>query len=197
GADFQDDEFSLLLPLKTQGSRPPLFCIHPVLGLSWLYMGLAKHLHPEQQLYGLQASGLDGKTAMAGSVEEMTLSYLDHIQKIQPHGPYHLLGYSFGGTVAQNIAVELEKQGEKVPLLAIMDSTGDYSIFESEGDEERDTAQYVEQLTRFGGKDSTDYGWRLLERTKPVILNNIELAKRFTPGVYSGDILFFRAMVRT
>ncbi|KAG0053629.1 hypothetical protein BGZ83_000770, partial [Gryganskiella cystojenkinii] len=193
GADFQDDEFSMLLPLKTQGSRSPLFCIHPGLGLSWLYMGLAKHLHSEQQLYGLQASGLDGKTPLAGSVEEMTLSYLDHIQKIQPHGPYHLLGYSFGGTVAQNMAVELERRGEKVLLLAIMDSTGDYSIFA----EEQDTTQYVEQLTRFGGKDSTDYGWRLLERSKPVILNNSKLARRFTPGVYSGDILFFRALVPT
>ncbi|KAF9952958.1 hypothetical protein BGZ72_005801 [Mortierella alpina] len=71
GSSNQSDEYGVLLPLKTQGSRPPLFCIHSGLGLSWLYMGLAKHLHPDQPLYGLQARGLDGKISMAGSIEEM------------------------------------------------------------------------------------------------------------------------------
>ncbi|KAG0029040.1 hypothetical protein BGZ83_004980, partial [Gryganskiella cystojenkinii] len=61
GANSQDDEYGVLLPLKTQGCRPPLFCIHPGLGLSWQYMSFAKHLHPEQPLYGLQSRGLDGK----------------------------------------------------------------------------------------------------------------------------------------
>ncbi|KAG0196829.1 hypothetical protein BGX28_009696 [Mortierella sp. GBA30] len=192
----QEDEYGVLLPLKTTGGRPPLFCIHPGFGLSWLYMGLAKHLHPEQPLYGLQARGLDGKTELAESVEQMTLDYIDHVRQIQPHGPYHLLGYSFGGTVAQSMAVELEKQGEEVPLLVIMDSTADYSVAGDVDIVQQDGAEQVEHLARFGGSDSTEDGWALWERTKPIQANIYYLAKRFVPSIYSGDILFFRATVQ-
>ena len=193
GANSQDDEYGVLLPLKTQGSRPPLFCIHPGLGLSWQYMSFAKHLHPEQPLYGLQARGLDGKTPVAASMEEMTLDYIDHIRKIQPHGPYHLLGWSFGGTVAHNIAVELEKQGERVPLLVVMDSTVDSSLLDNVELNEEDGAKLL--FSRLGDKDSTGDGWALWKRTSPIALNNSNLARHFTPSVYSDNILFFRATV--
>ncbi|KAG0198376.1 hypothetical protein BGX28_008193, partial [Mortierella sp. GBA30] len=195
GPNSHDDEYGVLLPLKPQGNRPPLFCIHPALGLSWPYIGLAKHLHLEQPLYGLQARGLDGKSPLAGSVEEMTLDYIDQIRKIQPHGPYHLLGWSFGGTVAHNIAVQLEKQGEQVPLLVIMDSRARYSMVVDHEMEELEGAKHVEHLARFSGKDSLDHGWELWKRVVPININNINVATRFTPSVYSGDILFFRATV--
>ncbi|KAF9343964.1 hypothetical protein BGX26_004984 [Mortierella sp. AD094] len=190
GATSQHDDYGVLLPLKTQGSRPPLFCIHPGLGLSWSYRDLAKYLHPEQPLYGLQARGLDGMAPMAASIEEMTLDYIEHIRKIQPNGPYHLLGWSIGGTVAQNMAVELERQGEQVSLLVIMDSTADYSILR-----EVELGDHVERLVQFGDKNSMGEGLALWEKTKPISINNINLARRFTPSLWSGDILFFKATI--
>ncbi|KAF9342873.1 hypothetical protein BGX26_006688, partial [Mortierella sp. AD094] len=192
-----DDEYSVLLPLKTRGSRPPLFCVHPGQGLSWIYIGLAKHLHPEQPLYGLQARGLDGKAAMAGSVEEMTKDYLAHIREIQSHGPYHLLGWSFGGTVAHSMAVELEKQGEKVALLAIMDSVCDFSAYDDVDEEEyeQDEKEYVQHLSHFAGKSSIDEGLALHERIMPISANNSDLAGRFRPSVFGGDMTYFRAAV--
>ncbi|GJJ72495.1 nonribosomal peptide synthetase DhbF [Entomortierella parvispora] len=193
GASSQDDEYGVLLPLKTQGCRPPLFCIHPGLGLSWQYMSFAKHLHPEQPLYGLQSRGLDGKAPVAASMEELTLDYIDHIRKIQPHGPYHLLGWSFGGTAAHNIAVELEKQSERVPLLVIMDSTVDVSLMDNDELNEEDGAKLL--FSRLGDKHSTSDGRALWKRMSPIAFNNSTLAKRFTPSVYSDDILFFRATV--
>ncbi|KAG0082668.1 hypothetical protein BGZ92_011505, partial [Podila epicladia] len=198
-ATLDDDEFSVLLPLKTQGSRPPLFCIHPGQGLSWIYVGLAEHLHPQQPLYGLQARGLDGVTEMAGSVEEMTKDYLAHVCKIQPRGPYHLLGWSFGGTVAHSMAVELEKLGEKVALLAVMDSVCDYSVCD-DGDEEvyeQEEKDYVHHLALFGGKSSLDEGLALQERVMPISANNSELAERFKPSVFGGDMIYFRAAIRS
>ncbi|KAG0200037.1 hypothetical protein BGX28_006796, partial [Mortierella sp. GBA30] len=200
GANSQDDEYGVLLPLKTQGSRSPLFCVHSGLGLSWLYMGLTKHLHPDQPLYGLQARGLDGKTPMAGSIKEMTLDYVDHIRKVQPHGPYYLLGWCIGGNIAQSMAVELERQGEKVDLLAIMDSIGNYSIL-SESDitidpiDQQDEGVFVEHLARYGDKDSIDEGRALWEKAMPVSINNLDKVKVFTPSIFSGDILYFRATV--
>ncbi|KAG0318637.1 hypothetical protein BG000_004123 [Podila horticola] len=193
-ANSEDNEYGVLLPLKTKGSLPPLFCIHPGLGLSWQYVDFAKHLHPEQPLYGLQARGLDGKTPLASSVEEMTLDYLDHIRKVQPHGPYHLLGWSFGGTVAHNIAVELEKHGENVPLLVLMDSTVDQSSLDSDDKlSEHDAVNLL--FARLKDKDSAGNGLALWKRTSPIAFNNAKMAKRFTPLVFSGDILIFRATV--
>ncbi|KAF9162758.1 hypothetical protein BGX20_001605 [Mortierella sp. AD010] len=189
GVTGQEDDYGVLLPLNAQGSRLPLFCIHPGMGLSWGYRGLTKHLHHEQPLYGLQARGLDGMEPMAASIEEMTLDYIGHIRKIQPNGPYRLLGWSFGGTVAQNMAVELERQGEQVSLLVIMDSTADYSITEAEREGD------VERLVQFGGKDSMNKGLVLQEKTKLISTNNINMARRFTPSSWSGDILFFKATI--
>ncbi|KAF9983985.1 hypothetical protein BGZ75_004431 [Mortierella antarctica] len=201
GASSQVDEYGVLLPLKTQGSRPPLFCIHSGLGLSWLYMGLAKHLHPDQPLYGLQARGLDGKTSMAGSIEEMALDYIEQIRKVQPHGPYHLLGWCIGGNIAHCMASELERQGEKVPLLAIMDSLGDYSVL-AENDividsiEDQDEGVFIEHLARYGDNDSMEEGSALWTKAMPISSNNLDLVKIFTPSVYSGDILYFKATVQ-
>jgi thioesterase domain-containing protein len=54
---------------------------------------------------------------------EMAREYADQIRLIQPTGPYHLLGWSLGGNVAFAIAVELERRGEEVGLLAILDAS--------------------------------------------------------------------------
>jgi len=118
----KDDAHSLavLLPLRTQGSRPPLFCIHPVSGLAWPYAGLIRHL-PEHPLYGLQARGLTGAETLATSIDAMAVDYLAEIRSVQPAGPYNLLGWSFGSLVAHRIATMLQEQGQKVALLGMLD----------------------------------------------------------------------------
>ncbi|KAF8985114.1 hypothetical protein BGZ46_005899, partial [Entomortierella lignicola] len=125
----QRTSFDVLLPLKPNGDRLPLFCIHPASGLSWAYIGLSKHLHSGQPIYGLQSRGLNGKEKFATSVEGMASDYIEQIRQIQPHGPYHLLGWSFGGNVAHTMAVQLESLGEEVALLGIMDSAVTYKNF--------------------------------------------------------------------
>ncbi|KAI8347854.1 Alpha/Beta hydrolase protein [Mortierella sp. GBAus27b] len=120
--DSHEAAFNVLLPIKKHGSRAPLFCIHPGIGLSWDYMRLVKHLHAEQPVYGLQIRGFFDDDQPAATVDEMALDYIDQIQRIQPCGPYRLLGWSFGGVVAHTLASHLERQGERVVLLGIMDS---------------------------------------------------------------------------
>ena len=116
------DAFSVLLPIRTEGERPPLFCMHPAGGLSWCYMPLARYVSDHFRLYGLQARGLDGKTELADSVREMAPDYIEQIRTVQPSGPYYLLGGSFGGTVAHETAVQLQAQGEEVAALIIADN---------------------------------------------------------------------------
>ncbi|KAG0344279.1 hypothetical protein BG005_001922 [Podila minutissima] len=193
--NIQGDAFSVLLPLKTTGSRSPLFCIHPVLGLSWSFIGLSKHLHEDQPLYGIQARGFDGKGQLASTLEDMAMDYIHPIREIQPHGPYNLLGWSFGGTVAHSMAVQLEKLGEKVDLLVLMDTTADYTRL-SPLDDDQCEASYAELLAQFDNKDTPEEGRALWEMAQHVVKNNAYLANQHSPSVYSGDVLFFSATVR-
>ncbi|RST15021.1 alpha/beta fold hydrolase [Streptomyces sp. WAC05374] len=112
----------VLLPLRATGGEPPLFCVHAAAGLAWGYAGLTSPLGADRPVYGLQARGLDGTEALPASLREMAADYLDHVRSVQPEGPYHLLGWSFGGVVAHEMAVQLEERGEAVETLAILDA---------------------------------------------------------------------------
>jgi amino acid adenylation domain-containing protein len=111
----------VLLPIRKQGDQPPMFCVHPAGGLSWCYMPLARYAEPGLPLYGLQARGLDGTTELARSIEEMAADYIEQIRSVQPSGPYRLLGWSYGGTIAHEMAVQLQDAGESVSDLVILD----------------------------------------------------------------------------
>jgi nonribosomal peptide synthetase DhbF len=117
-----DRALGVLLPLRVTGSRPPLFCVHPVLGLSWTYAGLLTSLGPDTPVYGLQSRGLRGDEPCPVSFHEIVGDYLEQIRSVQPEGPYHLLGWSFGGLVAHALAGHLERQCERVDLLVVLDS---------------------------------------------------------------------------
>ncbi|MCH6163959.1 amino acid adenylation domain-containing protein [Streptomyces sp. M600PL45_2] len=113
---------NVLLPLRDSGSRPPLFCVHPAAGIAWSYAGLTTPLGADQPVYGLQARGLGGTDVLPATVEEMAADYLTHVREVQPSGPYHLLGWSFGGLVAHEMAVQLQRSGESVGLLSVLDA---------------------------------------------------------------------------
>ncbi|MER5965975.1 amino acid adenylation domain-containing protein [Streptomyces sp. NPDC002057] len=121
-ASALDGGTGVLLPLREEGSRPPLFCVHPAAGIAWSYAGLTGPLGADQPLYGLQARGLDGSRVLPGSIAEMAADYVTQIRTVQPAGPYHLLGWSFGGIVAHEMAVQLQRAGEEVGLLAVLDA---------------------------------------------------------------------------
>jgi thioesterase domain-containing protein/aryl carrier-like protein len=113
------DSLDVLLPIRTDGDEPPLFCVHPSGGLSWCYMPLARYAPEGVPLYGLQGRGLDGATALPRSVEEMAADYVEQIRSVRPNGPYRVLGWSFGGVAAQEIAVQLQEAGEDVALVIL------------------------------------------------------------------------------
>lgn len=118
----QDNPLATLLPLRVVGSRPPLFCVHPAGGLAWSYGGLLPHLDPGQPVYGLQTPNLDGSEPFPTSIESMAAVYVRELRAVQPSGPYHLMGWSFGGNVVQEVAVQLQEAGERVALLGILDA---------------------------------------------------------------------------
>jgi thioesterase domain-containing protein len=113
-----------LLPLREGGaeSRSPLFCVHALFGLAWPYAGLLAHLDADRPVYGLQAQRLTDPVAAPATIDELAADYVEQIRGVQPHGPYHLLGWSFGGLVAHAMATRLTDLGESVGVLALVDS---------------------------------------------------------------------------
>ncbi|MEI2581295.1 amino acid adenylation domain-containing protein [Scytonema sp. PRP1] len=114
--------WSCLVEIQPKGSKPPVFFIHPIGGEILCYRPLALHLGTDQPVYGLQPQGLDGKLPLLTRVEDMAALYIKEIQTIQPNGPYFLVGYSFGGMVAFEMAQQLSTQGQEVAILAMLDT---------------------------------------------------------------------------
>jgi nonribosomal peptide synthetase MxcG len=124
-----DDQklLSPMLAITTQGENPPLFCVHPAAGISWCYVGLARYLGSQQPLYGLQSLGLSNTDSSKHQSSPPTLldvaeRYIGLIRQTQSQGPYHLLGWSVGGLIAQTIATLLQQQDQEVRLLALLDA---------------------------------------------------------------------------
>ncbi|AVA24298.1 non-ribosomal peptide synthetase [Rhizobium sp. NXC24] len=218
GADHEQAAASaslhVLLPLRTQGSRPPLFCIHPAGGLAWPYAGLLQHLKG-RPLYGVQALGfVDGETSEL-SIEAMAEDYLHEIHSVQPRGPYHLLGWSFGCHVAHAIANRLQDKGEQVSLLAYLDGYPMRNaphavapeptirdlmevlldVFSDRPVEFGDAVPSPAQIRRLLAK--TEALATLDDRLVESIFRNFRdaprLMREFRPRTFQGDLLFFRA----
>lgn len=108
-----------LVELQSKGSRPPLFLVHGVGGgMFWGYMNLVRRLGSDRPVFGFRSRGMDGRPEL-GTVEAMAAEYVADLRKVQPRGPYHLGGYCFGGTIAYEMACQLEAAGETVALLAL------------------------------------------------------------------------------
>jgi thioesterase domain-containing protein len=158
---FAPNTDSSLVPLQPHGTRPPLYIVHGVGGNVVNFYGLSMRVGKDQPVYGIQSQALVAKQSALLHLKDMAAHYIADIRKVQPHGPYHLLGYSFGGTVVLEIAHQLRAAGDKVALLGMIDSKS------------RDYEQQVAQMTssqtkinrrinRFRGNTGTlDWGSRI------------------------------------
>jgi thioesterase domain-containing protein len=107
-----------IIPIRTSGDRPPLFCIFPGPPGSSEFADL---LQEQQPLYDFYFTKLDG-AANFPPVEQLAVSFLEEIRRVQPHGPYQLCGYSKAGLVAYEIARLLLSAGEDVRFLALFET---------------------------------------------------------------------------
>ncbi|MFD9069052.1 amino acid adenylation domain-containing protein [Streptomyces lasiicapitis] len=118
--------FNPLVPIRETGessTRPPLFVVHPMGGNVLCYLPFARHLPDDQPLYALQAAGLEAGSTPVNSMTEMARGYLAALRTVQPNGPYHLAGWSFGGFVAYEMARQLQEAGEKISQILLLDTT--------------------------------------------------------------------------
>ena len=205
---------TVMLPIQTRGTQRPLFCIHPAYGYCWSYVHFVRHLGPDYPIYGLQARGLDGTESPAETINEMVNDYIREIRHVQPTGPYHLAGYSFGGIVAHAIAATLQSQGDEVALLAVLDGypirspdtsqrpTGAQALALFLGDDfnapapEEDPTEYLSKATRYlRERDDVFATFSEKDFTNmiKVLQNNVALLVSFPSPVFDGHLLLFRA----
>jgi thioesterase domain-containing protein/acyl carrier protein len=183
------DPFTIILPMRSSGDGLPLFFIHPASGFSSVYSAFIRFIDARHPIYGLQARGLSQDAAFHDSVEEMVSEYLNQIRAIQSHGPYHLLGWSFGGLVAQAIASLAQKEGEEVKLLALLDAVparSDESLDYLEDEAVRNELEANPDVFEM-------FDEAQLTRIAETIRSNMQLRHKFTPPTYSGDVLLFVA----
>ncbi|ATL31290.1 non-ribosomal peptide synthetase [Streptomyces formicae] len=159
----------VLLPLREVDPEPgrdgeaPLFCVHPGAGLSWCYAGLLRHIAPDVPVYGLQARLLSEGGEAPASLADMARDYAARIREVRKSGPYRLLGWSMGGTLAHAVATRLQAEGEEVELLALLDArlASGGTVSGTEGAEAADSSGRVPKGTK-GSVDALREGLREL-----------------------------------
>ena len=117
-----EETWSPVVLIQQGTSKVPIFCIHGAGGNILIYRDLAKALGPDQTVYGIEAQGLDGTQEILTSIQEMAALYQDAIQRIHPGGPYILIGYCMGGTIALEIAQQLRSHDADVAFLALLET---------------------------------------------------------------------------
>jgi thioesterase domain-containing protein/acyl carrier protein len=99
------------------GSGVPLFCFHPAGGLAWPYQPLGNYL--DCPIIGIQQAH---DAAEPESIRAMAKTYADRLLGVEPIGPYNLLGWSLGGVIAHEAAIELSRRGCLVRRLILLDA---------------------------------------------------------------------------
>ena len=113
---------SSLVPVQPLGSKPAFFCVPPAGRTVIILKDLSRRLGTDQPFFGLQTPGMEGRSAPLRRVEDMAALFLEEVKSVQPSGPYFLGGMCFGATIAFEMACQLQKQGESVATLAMLDS---------------------------------------------------------------------------
>ncbi|MFF3653165.1 amino acid adenylation domain-containing protein [Streptomyces sp. NPDC002181] len=105
-----------------EGTGEPLFCLPAISGLSWAFSALLPHIDASRPVIGLQSGQLGDPGAAPRDFEALVTAHVARIREVRPHGPYHLLGWSFGGVLAHAVATRLTSLGERVATLALLDA---------------------------------------------------------------------------
>jgi thioesterase domain-containing protein len=172
-------------------------------------MPLARYMPADYPVYGLQAPGLDGTSPLSASLEEMAAGHVEQIRALQETGPYYLLGWSFGGVVAHEIAVQLQAAGQQVHLIIMDGYPPDHGADPASGGPDGDPAANVPGTGSSAGEEASaddlppaeivsrlreEWGYMLaglsdeeLMISVRILQNNRRLALRHSFGEFTGD----------
>lgn len=208
-----------LVSIQPKGKHPPIHIISGLGGNVIKFQKLAFYLGEDQPVFGLLPRGLDGAEPYFTRIEDMAAYYADAVQESQPHGPYRLMGYSFGGLVAFEVARQIAARGGEVSFLGVLDTAEPQYLDRLQKElppwqRYRGYKNYLaDVVTREGGfkrfKDHvlakissvTFRLYRALGRPVPRDLGKIEYINllagtQYRPSPYSGKLTVFRSSDR-
>src|SRR5579864_435664 len=122
GGSASARNLSSIIPIRPEGGKEPLFLIHGVDGTIARFQALVNYLEPDRPAYGIRSQALLSEQTALTRVEELARYYLAEVRAVQPEGPYHFLGYSFGGLIAFEMARQLHSVGGRTGLLGMLDT---------------------------------------------------------------------------
>jgi amino acid adenylation domain-containing protein len=99
-----------------------LFLVHDGTGEVEGYIEFCNHLSGNFNYWGIRADRVETLAPQNRSIEEVAQRYIEKIKRLQPHGPYHITGWSLGGTIAFEMVKQLEQMKEEIVFLALIDS---------------------------------------------------------------------------
>ncbi len=213
----EEQRVSCLVPLQSEGAGAPFFCVHGAGGSSYWFNDLAALVGQKQPFYGIESPALSAGVT-GDELDEMVAiprlaaRYVEEIRRIQPQGPYRIGGYSLGGLIAYEMARQLEAAGERISLLAIIDSNSPAALL-SKG---KKLAVFAWRFLGLSWEEKRQFfaekwAWlrqlraeREVGREGGAAVSQLELVKQahqhsafaYRPSVdppYSGHILLFRA----
>ncbi|MEU1127860.1 amino acid adenylation domain-containing protein, partial [Streptomyces sp. NPDC005899] len=184
-----EDPYARVLTIRSEGDGEPLWFIQPGFGLSWSYLNFAAHIR-DRPVYAFQAQAFSGDEGPE-SVEELVGDCVRRILEVQPEGPYHVLGWSFGGTAAHAVAAELASLGHEVGLLGLLDCAPADYFDDAEMLPQQDVENILEDYV--GHMVGAQEYRRVLETSARALMTHVAILQKYTSPAYAGDAVFFRA----
>ncbi len=117
--EITEAAWTTIVPLRATGTKTPLFCVHAGGAHVFFYNALTRNLPADQPVFAVQPSGLDGISEFHVSIEEMATHYVRELRKVQPEGPYRLLGTCFSNAVCLEMANQMHAAGLSVTLYIV------------------------------------------------------------------------------
>lgn len=162
-------------------SKYSIFWVHPIGGTVYCYYPIAKKLVNVTSI-GLQDPSFNEGKPVFSSIEQMAAAYVDKIQKLQPQGPYFILGHSFGGFVAYQISLDLIKKGQTIDLLVMLDTPGPQHLPKKEGTEVSVLYTLLQSIDR-------ETNWnQFKDVTNPAILIDYAIKHKIIPAEFEKRI---------
>jgi amino acid adenylation domain-containing protein len=115
-------DWSPIVPIQPQGNKIPVFAVDALGAMVSAYEPLARALGKDQPFYGIQAPGFEEDQTPYSDLNTLLECYIAAIRQQQPHGPYQIIGHSFGGLLAIELARKLQQQGETVKFVGLLDT---------------------------------------------------------------------------
>lgn len=113
---------SSIVPIRSEGTRPPVYCVHPAGGLASTYECFTKALPASIPVFGIQSRIWHTDQGEWESLDRMAKSYADSIARHAPSGPIRLFGFCMGGYLSMSVARQLEERSTKVEVVAMANS---------------------------------------------------------------------------